>query len=314
MSKKTKVRFGVIVTIGLSVLVMLGAAWYVMQDVKVSRARIAASQLRYLKAREFVENAREKAKDDARQEVAKHGKRATVEQRQKANAVVKKKFGRIKGPRSFFSAAKFARARENKTWRSVPLPDGEFSDEEKEVLEVADLAVSDHDLQTAIDVAAAALKSKDARVRLRAVETLTEFGEAGLPELADFLSDPHPDVANLAADRFELGVQEVETESEQVAIAKLGMLSISDEDQLRSMGGTLIMASDARLVVQALVDVIRDGSEVQRTAAKEAYQNETGEEWQGVEAADKWLQENYTPPEPEEPAEDVNNDQEEENT
>jgi len=300
MSKGSRVRIGSVAVIAASVLAMVGVAWYMVKDLQKSKASIVASQRRYLKDQTFLENARSKAKEEARQEVAQHGKRATVEQRRKANSLVAKKIGRPKGPKAFFDAAKFARARANKTWKSVPLPNREFNEAEKEILEVADMAVSDRDLETAKDVAAAALKSNDARVRMRAVETLTEFGEAGLPELADFLSDTHPEVANLAADRFELGVQEVEVESEQVAIAKLGMLSIKDEDQLRSMAGTLIMASDALVVVQALADVIRNGSEVQRNAAKEAYQNQTGEEWQGEDAADKWLQENYTPPEPEE--------------
>ncbi len=309
MSEKTKSRVGIIVILTIVGLCIAGMFGSVVNSTMQSRARIKESRGRYLVARERLENARELAKRQAREEVRKHGKRATAEQQRKASMVKARHRPKVNPLRKLFGPP---RGRVTSvTDKPTDLPDRPYTAEEREILDIADEAVCDHDLETAQDVAAEALKSKDPRVRLRAVEMLSEFGEAGLPELADFLKDPHGEVANLAADRFELGTQEVENDDERVAIAKLGALSIDDPDRLLSMMGTLTMATDQLQIVSALADIIRDGSPAQINAAKEAYESETGEEWSGLEAADKWLQENYTPPEP---VEDVNSDQEGEYT
>ena len=175
------------------------------------------------------------------------------------------------------------------------MPDGPLSAADEEVVEVADEAVSDRDFETAQDVAAEALKSSDARVRVQAVETLMGFGETALPELAGFLNDPNHEVAVLAADRFELAVQEIEDDGERVAVAKLGVLSIDDPDELLAMMGTLRMSTDETAVLTALSDIIRDGSAAQAKVAREAYREETGDEWTTPEAARAWLIENDYP-------------------
>ena len=178
---------------------------------------------------------------------------------------------------------------------SQVMPDGPFSAADEEIAEVADEAVSDKDFETAQDVAAEALKSSDARVRVQAVETLMGFGEPALPELAGFLNDPNHEVAVLAADRFELAVQEIEDETERVAVAKLGVLSIDDPDELLAMMGTLRMSTDETAVLTALSDIIRDGSAAQAKVAREAYREETGDEWTTPEAVRAWLIENDYP-------------------
>lgn len=293
-----KLNKQLVLTIGLLVTFLIAVAGFLIYDAQVSRERIQKSRGRYLVAKARIEGARELAQQEARAEVAKHGKKATVEQKQRAHKIRESKRKNLKGPRRFFTNLHPGRV--SRSGKPTDFPDREFTVEEREILEVADEAVSDADLETAKDLAAEALKSEDPRIRLRAVEALTEFGEAGLPEMADFLTDGHEEVANLAADRFELGVQEIEDDTERVAVAKLGLLTVEDEDKLCSLAGTLRLATDSKLVISALADVIRDGSKMQADAAKEAYQEETGEEWKGVEAADKWLQENYEPPEPEE--------------
>ena len=312
MSEKTKSKAGTIVILTIVGLCIAGMFGYVVNSTMQSRSKIKESRGRYLAARERLENARELAQRQAREEVKKHGKRATAEQQRKASMVKARHRPKTNPFKKLFGSPR-GRATAG-TDKPTDLPDRPYTAEEQEILDVADEAVSDHDLETAQDVAAEALKSKDPRVRLRAVEMLTGFGEAGLPELADFLRDPHGEVANLAADRFELGTQEVENDDERVAIAKLGVLSVDDPDRLLSMMGTLTMAADQLQIISALADIIRDGSPAQIKAAKEAYESETGEEWSGLEAADKWLQENYDPPEPDDPGEDGNNDQEGENS
>ena len=307
MRKKSKL--GMLVMLAIACSCIVGMLGYAIYSTAKSRSRIENSQYRYLAAQKRMENARELAKRQAREEVAKHGRKATPEQQRKATMVKARHrpkvnpLARLLGsPRNRATAVR---------GKPTDMPDRPLTSEEQEILDVADEAVSDHDLETAQDVAAEALKSKDPRVRLRAVEMLTGFGEAGLPELADFLRDPHGEVANLAADRFELGVQEVENDAERVAIAKLGVLTVDDPDKLMSMMGTLTMATDSLQIVSALADIIRDGSAAQVQAAKEAYESETGEEWAGLEAADKWLQENYDPPESDD-SEGERDDQEQE--
>ena len=307
MSEKKKFTVGTIVILALAGLCIVGTLGYVVCSSVASHARIEKSRLRYLTAQKRMENAREVAKQLARAEVAKHGKKATAEQQHKA-AVIKARHRPKVHPLDQLLGSSRKRATEV-TGKPTKFPEGRFTKAEQEILDVADEAVDEHDLATAQDVAAEALKSSDARVRLRAVEMLTEFGEAGLPELADFLTDRHGEVANLAADRFELGVQEIEDDAERVAVAKLGVLTVDDPDKLESMMGTLTMATDSLHVIRALADIIRDGSPAQIRAAKEAYESETGEEWTGIEAADQWLQENYDPPEEDEPDEADDEDQ-----
>ena len=169
--------------------------------------------------------------------------------------------------------------------------DRPFSAADQVIVEVADDVVSDRDFETAQDVAAAALRSKDARVRLRAVEVLTDFGEEGVPELADFLKDPDDEVASLAAMRFEIAIQEIEDDEERILAAKLGLLTVDDKDEVLSLMGVLQMSNDKLLVIAALADIIRDGGPVQVEAAKDVYAEETGEDWSGIEAADAWLKE-----------------------
>lgn len=295
--QKKKVNFGIVAVVSACLTVVVGSISYAIWSSRSSSKRIAEYNHERKSAESRLAELRSTAKEDAKKEILKHGKKARSEVIEKANAIINKRIKKGKGPRAMFVAARLRRRLQAGAWRTEEFPDRPFTDEEREILEVAEESVSEHDLETAKDVAAEALKSDDPRIRQNAVEALTEFGEAGLPEMAEFLMDPHPEVANLAADRFELGIQQMENGREIAAVAKLGMLSISDEDQLRSMAGTLRMCTDQKTVIDALADIIRDGSSAQVIAAKEAYEDETGEEWKGEDAAKEWLAENYTPDE-----------------
>jgi len=184
------------------------------------------------------------------------------------------------------------------------MPEGAPSSEDQEIIDLAGDLLTETDLDTAADVTEAALKSADPRARIAAVEMLSAMGDVGLADIAEFLTDSHPEVANLAADRWELGVQDVMDEGERTALVKVGLLAITDTDQLRSMVGTLLLTTDELLVIQTVADVMRDGRKVQREAVREAYENVTGEPWKDEATAEAWLRENYTPPEPDEPSED----------
>lgn len=169
---------------------------------------------------------------------------------------------------------------------------------DKEFLEVLAAAEQEEDIDLVADAAQAALKSESVEVRRAVVEALAAFGEAGIPELADYLKDPDPDIAALAVDRYELALQEVERDEEIAVLAKLATMSLADEDQLGLMMSQIEMVDDELLAVQTMVDIIDEGGEEAVEAAKESYERYTGEEWSGIEAAEKWLQENYEPTPP----------------
>ena len=227
--------------------------------------------------------------------VAHEGNRRKVLEtaKQEARAAIRRSM-KAKAQEAAMEAAQETDAQE-KGYPNQVMPEGPLSAADQEIVEVADEAVSDKDFETAQDVAAEALKSSDARVRVQAVETLMGFGETALPELAGFLNDSNHEVAVLAADRFELAVQEIEDDAERVAVAKLGVLSIDDPDELLAMMGTLRMSTDETAVLTALSDIIRDGSAAQAKVAREAYREETGDEWTTPEAVRAWLIENDYP-------------------
>lgn len=176
------------------------------------------------------------------------------------------------------------------------MPTGDPTEQDQEIIDLAGESASEEDLETAAEVTGAALQSKDPRARLAAVEMLSALGRVGISDLCEFLTDEHPEVANLAADRYELEVQNVVNDADRTELVKIGLLSITDEDKLRSMVGALQMTSDDLLIVQTVADVMREGNKAQRNAACEAYEFTTGEPWTGEEAAEKWLQTNYVPP------------------
>lgn len=288
------------VIIGMAVLAVIASIALIAVSSSESSERIEKSRRRYLKYERMLKDAREEAKRLAQLEVEK-SIRKQAEDRSRQPVKKAKRFV-VREPSGIEKL--LGRGKSDRRYSSDPFPTEEMNETDQEIVDVAQEASDARDFETVKDVADAALKSNDPRARLRAVETLGSFGEKALPQLADFLLDKHSEVANLAANCFELGVQDLKYESERVAITKLGMLSINDEDQLRSMAATLRMSNDRLAIIAALSDVILDGNKAQRAAAKEAYELETGEEWVDLDAADKWLQENYEPVPPEEPDEE----------
>lgn len=178
-----------------------------------------------------------------------------------------------------------------------------FSADDRAFLEVLEEAEQANDIDLVSDAAQAALKSENRDLRLAAVESLATFGEAGIPELADFIADPDPDVAAMAVDRYEMGLQDVENEAEVAVYAKLAVMSLKDESQIELMLSQIQMVSDELVAVQAMVDLIDEGGEEVSAAARRLYETYTGEEWTGFDDAEKWLQENYEPETPDEETE-----------
>ena len=168
-------------------------------------------------------------------------------------------------------------------------------------LDALEAAEQEGDIDFVADAAQVALKAGSSVLRAAAVESLATFGEAGLPELADYLTDPDPEIASLAVDRYEMGLQEVEDEAEVAVLAKLAALTLTDASQLDLVLSQVGMVTDELIAVQTIVDLIEEGGEETAAAARELYESYTSEEWSGIDAAENWLKENYEPEEREAP-------------
>ena len=298
------VSYAVIAIAGLSIVVCIS---YVVLDSTRSRKNIRHLEVateRSVTALEKAKTAlREKIRLELKKEDAKRSEKAVVagkERSKKLRTAVRRKF--FGGDSGFTMSRAY--------WKSTEMPKGDPVAADQEIIDLAGESASEEDLDTAAEVTEAALKSEDPRARLAAVEMLSALGKVGLADLCEFLTDEHPEVANLAADRYELEVQNVVNDADRTELVKIGLLAISDEDKLQSMVGTLQMTSDELLIIQVVADVMREGSKAQRAAVREAYEGTTGEPWTGEAAAEKWLKENYEPPpESEEPDEESDNNE-----
>lgn len=186
---------------------------------------------------------------------------------------------------------------------------------DRKLAESVQEALDNDDFRKMMTVASEALMSTNVEVRLNVVDALGWFGVQALPELTGAMADANEDVRQAAANHFELALQEVEKPQEQFDIAMAAFATLSDADQLASLGGILNnaatelidgeddaeKAADNRLkVVQALVDIITGETLPQNiAAAKEAYNDITGYEWHGIDQAEAYLQnpEGYEEPE-----------------
>jgi len=185
---------------------------------------------------------------------------------------------------------------------------------ERALAESVQKALDSDDLTSTVKAAEAALASKNAEVRQNAVEALGWFGVEALPELTGCMADPDEDVRNAAANAWELAVQQLEKAGDQFNVVMAAFGSLTDEDQLTMLNGIVrgaalelidgadddATSSNNRLdVVQKLVDVIEGDNPKSATAAKEVYEDITGNEWRSFEEAERYLAdpENYDPDE-----------------
>lgn len=290
--------------LALAALVIVGSVAYMIIDCSRSHVRVSLLEQKTSRSLSALERAKAALREKIRTEVrkkdakaAKKGAEAVATRKEKS-----KKFR--KSVQRFVLGRADALSLPASYWNDCQMPREDPSEEDQEIIDLAGESASEEDLDTAAEVAEAAKKSADPRARLAAVEMLSALGKVGMADLTEFLTDPHPEVANLAADRYELEVQNVVNDADRTELVKIGLLAISDTDMLRSMVGTLQMTSDELLIIQTVADVMREGSKAQREAVKETYESTTGEPWTGEAAAEKWLQENYEPVPPDEPDEE----------
>ena len=156
-------------------------------------------------------------------------------------------------------------------------------------------ALDDNDLGRVVAAADKAGNSGNPEVRKLAVEALGWFGAEALPELTPFLADADEEVADAAADQWQIGLTQIDDDEIRIATAEAAMRTIGHEDALRQIVSEITAQDDDLKVMQALVDIIDSENRVGAEIAKEEYETLTGKPWSGIDAAESWLEENYTP-------------------
>ena len=188
-----------------------------------------------------------------------------------------------------------------------PKPQLDFSDDEddeeskrtpaeKKLAADVEKALDEEDFELAKKCAPLALNCKDKEVRQSMVDTLAWFGEKAIPELTPFLADPDEDVADNAMNEWDSTVSAIEDDGEKIGMTELAMHILSNEDALESISGNYI-GVDEKLAVESLLRVIEGGGSAKGIAkAKETYEFVTGDEFTDRAAAEKWIAEEYEPP------------------
>ena len=175
--------------------------------------------------------------------------------------------------------------------------DSNRTPEEKKLAADVEKALDEEDFELAKKCAPLALKCKDTEIRQSMVDTLGWFGEKAVPELTPFIADPDEDVAESAMNEWDSTVSSIEDDGEKIGMTEMAMQVISDEDALESISGNYI-GVDEKLAVESLLRVIEGGGIANGIAkAKETYEFVTGEEFVDRAAAEKWIAEEYEPPE-----------------
>ena len=168
---------------------------------------------------------------------------------------------------------------------------------EKKLAADIENALDVEDFELAKKCAPLALNCKDTEIRQAMVDTLAWFGAKAIPELTPFIADPDADVAESAMNEWDSAVSSVEDDGEKIGMTELAMSVISNEDDLESISGNYI-GVDEKLAVESLLRVIEGGGSANGVAkAKETYEFVTGETFTDRAAAEKWIAEEYEPPE-----------------
>ena len=168
--------------------------------------------------------------------------------------------------------------------------------EEKKLAADVEKALDEEDFELAKKCASLALKCKVTEIRQSMVDTLAWFGEKAIPELTPFLADPDEDVADNAMNEWDSTVSAIEDDGEKIGMTELAMHVISNEDALESISGNYL-GVDEKLAIESLLRVIEGGGSAKGIAkAKETYEFVTGDEFTDRAAAEKWIAEEYEPP------------------
>lgn len=172
-----------------------------------------------------------------------------------------------------------------------------LTSEERGLARAIEDSLDREDLALAIRCASQALQSRVRSIRESMVDTLGWFGVKALPELTPFLADADEDIADNAFCEWYMAMTDIDDDGEKIATVERAMQVLTDEDQLEDISGEYV-GVDEKLAVGSLLRVIEGGGSASGIAkAKETYEFVTGEEFSGRAAAEKWIAEEYEPPE-----------------
>lgn len=175
--------------------------------------------------------------------------------------------------------------------------DDKRTPEEKALAERIEKALDDEDFELAVACAEEAQKCGDAEIRQSMVDTLGWFGEKALPELTPFLADADEDVRDSAMSEWTTALSSIEDEGVKIRTVELAMGVLNDEDALEEISNEYIGA-DEKLAVESLARIIEGGGSKEGVEkAKETYEFVTGDEWTDAAEAERWIAEEYEPPE-----------------
>ena len=190
-----------------------------------------------------------------------------------------------------------SKVQQNQTVEEDDDDDPEMSPADAALLEKIGKALDDEDLAAARALSSDALGSENASVRQAMVDALGWFGVKALPELTPFLADPDEDVRESAMNEWSVAVSEIEEDGAKAEVVEMAMYVLTDEDALESISGEYI-GMDEKLAVESILRIIEvEGSEAGVAKAKETYEFVTGDEFVDRATAEKWIAEEYEPPE-----------------
>jgi hypothetical protein len=175
-------------------------------------------------------------------------------------------------------------------------------------------ALDEEEFEPICAAAEKALKMSNTELRQKAVEALGWFGEKALVELTPFMADPDEDVSEAAVNAWVLAVSEIESPVEKMKVARLVLNTSASKDALFMVGGEYSnsaseyiddaedeeTATQRRIeVLQPIVDMMENSRSANVAAAKEIYEDITGNEWRGFDEAELYLADpdNYELPE-----------------
>lgn len=136
-------------------------------------------------------------------------------------------------------------------------------------------------------------------LRAQAVQALGWFGKSAMAELTPYLADPDEDIASDALFQWLDALSQIEADGERASTVAMAMKVLSDENALEQISMEL-NGIDEKLAINTLAQIIGGENALADKVAKDAYAFITGEKYTTPAAAEKWLDENYEPEEPEE--------------
>lgn len=185
-----------------------------------------------------------------------------------------------------------AKSDAKKKMGKIVVQEAEFTPEEQQLADRIQAAMDDDNFKALQKELEAAASSTNVAIRQAAVDALAWFdGTQALSDLTLFMADADDDVRNSACDAWAMGVSEIEDVNLRGEAVVAGMSVVHDRDHLESMVMEINDMSN-RQQMEILTQIIEGKNTLAAEAAKEHYEFVTGEEYQGVDAAQKWLDEN----------------------